>query len=788
MPIELTTISSGYNISAINDNFQTIEDAWDEKIDRLVSSQGNAMSQDLDLDGNDILNAYVSGRQLEMVVEDAVSATDSALLAAEQATSAAANAEDASGNVAAAERQVTGLVIYPAASSLSADTTNNNYAITGTTALRDAETDTIYITSEVVSGTITELDFDGGTATVGGTSVTLTARRGTVQVNSVEELTALTQRTGAVYLANGTESRYFIWDDSDLSSQVAIDTIQAVYIAPNSDATGASGAWVMALYNNTIPTSLAGIESSTSTDYRHEDLQVLMDLGLSVVVDTEIYLNSTVTVSTKNALISGALGGSLKAGTDMSESYLLEVTADNVMIQELELDNPSEVKSQTGGRQGGIIIKGDNCTVARCRFYRMLQGISADASSETAGHKILFNRFMEMLGAGDGIDNLTSSYGEDRGDAVTMWAEHCLIQGNSAQLKDGEDGRIAFHCESFSGQAEGHQMIDNMAIGAYRRHFAFENVIRGVMANNISRGGATWWAHAVIQGEEIDIINPITRWTRTSADNQGASWAPIRGVFGILNHSTNVSIKGGKTVMTDDSEGYLLSTAPTIDEHLDVVISNHNARNLNTTTRNRGLDITGLTDPIISDNILRGFNQAIKSYRNPTGFTAAGNRIIDATIGIQAEYSDAATINIKNNEFKTISDDAVNITGASNTLVLKDNTAESVTNQDYDFFSFASLYFSGNSNNDATGTLRLYGTTSGVINSDDQFLLGLSKGYPLNWQFPSASLTDATSALNIYDKYAGRTVAASNELYMAQGPNATSNWLKLSDGTTITPS
>tara|TARA_R110000772_G_scaffold268728_1_gene398252 strand:+ start:19757 stop:21526 length:1770 start_codon:yes stop_codon:yes gene_type:complete len=74
----------------------------------------------------------------------------------------------------------TGVKAYPAAPYLSASTSApNNSAPAGTNALRDATTNTVYVTLDsnldvaTVSGTISALDFPAKTATVGGVSVTL---------------------------------------------------------------------------------------------------------------------------------------------------------------------------------------------------------------------------------------------------------------------------------------------------------------------------------------------------------------------------------------------------------------------------------------------------------------------------------------------------------------------------------------------------------------------------------------------------------------------------------------
>ncbi|QZI86353.1 hypothetical protein PODOV026v1_p0062 [Vibrio phage PS32B.1] len=60
MPLVLDPIQSGYNLSKINDNFQRIEDAWDEKLDRVNSgSFYNQMDQTLDMNSNEIINVKV---------------------------------------------------------------------------------------------------------------------------------------------------------------------------------------------------------------------------------------------------------------------------------------------------------------------------------------------------------------------------------------------------------------------------------------------------------------------------------------------------------------------------------------------------------------------------------------------------------------------------------------------------------------------------------------------------------------------------------------------------------
>ena len=87
MPIQLENIQSGYNLSLINQNFQTIENTWDEKLDRIASSQGNQMDQDLDLNNNNLLNAKINGVRIDELEE----AVTEARVAAETAATNSAN-------------------------------------------------------------------------------------------------------------------------------------------------------------------------------------------------------------------------------------------------------------------------------------------------------------------------------------------------------------------------------------------------------------------------------------------------------------------------------------------------------------------------------------------------------------------------------------------------------------------------------------------------------------------------------------------------------------------------
>jgi hypothetical protein len=64
-----------------------------------------------------------------------------------------------------------------------------------------------------------------------------------IRVSSIAEIEALTGTLNFQVSLSGSRSGIFKFDASDLSAKVTSDPQQGVYVAPNSDATGASGAW-----------------------------------------------------------------------------------------------------------------------------------------------------------------------------------------------------------------------------------------------------------------------------------------------------------------------------------------------------------------------------------------------------------------------------------------------------------------------------------------------------------------------------------------------------------------
>jgi hypothetical protein len=77
-----------------------------------------------------------------------------------------------------------------------------------------------------------------------------------IRVSSIAEIEALTGTPEYQVSLSGSRAGLFEFDPSDLSAQVTADAQQGLYIAPSSDATGASGAWARQLSSSGV---IAGV-------------------------------------------------------------------------------------------------------------------------------------------------------------------------------------------------------------------------------------------------------------------------------------------------------------------------------------------------------------------------------------------------------------------------------------------------------------------------------------------------------------------------------------------------
>lgn len=120
------------------------------------------------------------------------------------------------------------------------------------------------------------------------------------KLQKVATRTAVKRLSGAthpaLYLYEAGREGVFVWDGSDLSIEVAADTAEGIYVAPTSDDTGASGAWVRQ-YGGALDVRWFGAAGDGSTDDSaafQGAVDNLPTIGGRIVVPTASYVIDTV--------------------------------------------------------------------------------------------------------------------------------------------------------------------------------------------------------------------------------------------------------------------------------------------------------------------------------------------------------------------------------------------------------------------------------------------------------------------------------------------------------------
>lgn len=522
----------------------------------------------------------------------------------------------------------------------------------------------------------------------------------------------------------------------------------------------------------------------------HAALQQLVEDKKYVTIDTPISIADTIKLNKKNQLIEGRSNCIITPLQGMQSKYLFELHADETRLNSLVLDNPLLLKTATEGRQGGVMIAAHFCEIANCYFYRMLQSVVAKASFGAHGTKIINNWFRECLGAEPGMSNLKSALGEDRGDAVSIWGSGTILTGNHAWLKQGEDARIAFHAEGLPhtpivSSIHDHKDIifmNNMAYGAFRRHFAFENITNGISIGNISMGGATWWGESYTQCKNIIVENAI-HFTVDPNNKNGATWRPVKAGTAVLNFNEAVKISSsvmlGKGVRAN---GFAIATQ--IGDH-DITLSGNMIND--GSKKNVAVYLNKPRSIRIQNLHTRGFACAISLSTTEKTMLYSHNCIHECTgtdTGVKITHGIGGNIKINGDTY----------IGVKNGFTLANLQSLSITNTTVDALqNFASLNNIQENliitNNSTRGNLKLplhyYGTLSPDISWQIEGNIGVISQLVRN----EANVSNIQSALNQRSKYTGKTVVLSNQyVLIALGDTPDAPWLNLNDQKIVKPS
>jgi len=585
--------------------------------------------------------------------------------------------------------------------------------------------------------------------------------------------------------------------DAGAAAQAETEKLTEKLVTDGSEIAG-HGATTIAnvLNSHGATTSSRGIgfgpddEPDLTTDHSAA-LQQMLNTYKYIVFDTVVNCATTVKTGGSGQVITATGVGELRPiGAAMAQKTLLTLAHERCIVTKMLITNPLLLKSQSGGRQCGIEIRADNCTVQGSTLVNQLNGVQATSVYSPANTKITNNRFLEHLGVGDGDGHDDSGYGEDRGDAVTIWGSSTVIMGNHAVCRDGEDARIAFHSEyPVSTPMDGREidgchtlMIGNYARGTFRRHFVMEGITNGLMSGNISAGGATWWAVAVIQCTNVKTDNQIL-WNNPGS-TAGQKWNPVRAAIAAINFNTNVSFNDS-VKFSEDAQGYGFAIATQTGEHIiDLSVTLSCAGNKYATyllrpklLRMRGVKIDGaeMGHRFIGAASGKGF---IPTVYDTDSYVKTMKNCVNMDTGSGGIW------NARNCEYLSDNDTAFLLFNM-NSVILQNCTFDA-KKYAVSLAKTKSIKMTGCiSDSENTLPVRINYNNSGSIGINDWFFDG--NALTVDFRYTDESLRNINSPLNVKHKWPGRVISTGAAQYVATGGAPVSDWVSLNNGERITP-
>ena len=519
-------------------------------------------------------------------------------------------------------------------------------------------------------------------------------------------------------------------------------------------------------------------------------LQQLVEDKKYLTIDTPISLDRKIKLSVKDQIINGRANGIVTALANMKNEFLFELTADGARLHDMIMDNPLMLKSASGGRQGGVMISANYCEVADCYFYRMLQSVIAPANFGAYGTKIINNWFLECLGAGDGMNDLTSSKGEDRGDAVSIWGSGTIMTGNHAFCKEGEDARLAFHAEGlYNAKRKARDfdhkdiiMANNMAKGSFRRHFAMENINGGISIGNVSMGGATWWGEAYIQCKNINVKNTI-RYINDPKILNGHAWKPIKAAIAVLNYNEGINIDS-TVLIGKGTRAYGFAIATQTGEH-HITLSGSMLNEGSPT--NTALLLNQPKSFRVHNFDTRGFSRVAQITSKPGVNITSSNcyhELNGSGVGMSIARSNGGTITIDGDTYNGV-ETAFKLPNIDNLSI--NNTRVSGNGR------FASLSGIKRSlvitNNNVTSDKNMSILYSDGSSPDIAINLSNNIGINSNITHSQSQLESINSVLNQKNKYSGKSISVGNKaVFVSLGNDPASPWLNLTTQKQVKPS
>jgi parallel beta-helix repeat protein/putative cofactor-binding repeat protein len=249
-------------------------------------------------------------------------------------------------------------------------------------------------------------------------------------------------------------------------------------------------------------------------------------------------------------------GGELRFTAGIANAAAITVTAPGCEFDGVYLTNPNMLQSNSGARNVGIMFRASLGSVTRSTIRYFQNGIQVESTGEYHDFIIANNRVIDCIGAGGGPTQ-KSTYGEDRGDGITVWGCAATITGNLVTAKAGQDCRIGIHMEGLANyHADSFPLQDNMCTvvgnvvrGPFRRSIVTENVNNSTITGNTCEG-AKWWGIAIVRSLACSVTGNTVIFDRAATDGTGSAWDPIHAGIAVYGGAVQCVISGNTIDLT----------------------------------------------------------------------------------------------------------------------------------------------------------------------------------------------------------------------------------------------
>lgn len=232
----------------------------------------------------------------------------------------------------------------------------------------------------VASGSVAWADPNFAPADNSVTNAKLTAVHSLALSHTVADRTALKALDTARYnvaFVQGLSGGLFVWDSSDLSTEVAADTQEGIYV---SSGDGSSGAWVRYVDKRYDPRwfGAVGDNSTVNTDAIQGVVDYVAGIGGGEIEFLDgTYITENISVASQNNItFIGSKGAKVKISTDQTNGVFYVNGSDNIAFLGLEIEGTGSTTDPANGySHHGIRVNNcDGLTVIGCKIHSMRGG------------------------------------------------------------------------------------------------------------------------------------------------------------------------------------------------------------------------------------------------------------------------------------------------------------------------------------------------------------------------------------------------------------------------------